>query len=78
MLPGGIGLPELLLISFLAILFFGKDKLPDLAKGMGNSIKEFKNALGTSTNEITEISESVKNPTKKSAVKIVKKIAKTK
>lgn len=77
MLPG-IGLPELLLISFLAILFFGKDKLPDLAKGMGSSIKEFKNALDTSASEITEISESVKNPTKKSVVKIVKKTAKAK
>lgn len=40
-----IGLPELMLIAFLAMLFFGKDRLPGLAQGLGKSIKEFRSAV---------------------------------
>lgn len=47
MIPN-VGLPELALIVFLAMLFFGKDKLPELAKGVGNSIKEFRGAVNLS------------------------------
>ena len=50
MLPN-VGLPELCLIAFLAMLFFGKDKLPDLAKGLGGSIKEFRNAINMGENK---------------------------
>ena len=42
-----IGLPhgsEWLIILVLAILFFGADKLPKLAKGLGKSLGEFKKA----------------------------------
>jgi len=40
----GIGVPELLLIFGVLILLFGATKLPSLAKGLGQSIKEFKKA----------------------------------
>jgi Sec-independent protein translocase protein TatA len=33
------------------MLFFGKDKLPDLAKGLGGSIKEFRNAINMGENK---------------------------
>lgn len=36
---------SLLIIGFLAILFFGQDKLPDLAKSLGSTLKEFKKAM---------------------------------
>src|SRR5471032_902927 len=42
-----IGIPhgsEWLIILVLAILFFGADKLPKLAKGLGKSLGEFKKA----------------------------------
>ena len=42
-----IGLPhgyEWLIILVLAILFFGADKLPKLARGLGKSLGEFKKA----------------------------------
>ena len=47
----GLGTPELLLILFVLLLFFGKDKLPDLARSIGRSIKELKNGFtdGVST-----------------------------
>lgn len=40
----GLGVPELLIILVILMLLFGGAKLPSLAKGLGQSIKEFKNA----------------------------------
>ena len=38
----GLGTPEIVLILFVLLLFFGKDKLPGLAKSIGQSFKEIK------------------------------------
>jgi sec-independent protein translocase protein TatA len=40
----GLGGPELIVIFAVLLLLFGGSKLPELAKGLGKSIKEFKNA----------------------------------
>jgi sec-independent protein translocase protein TatA len=40
----GLGGPELMLILVILLLLFGGSKLPSLAKGLGQSIKEFKQA----------------------------------
>jgi sec-independent protein translocase protein TatA len=40
-----IGLPELLIILGVAVLLFGGKKIPEVAKGLGEGIKNFKNAL---------------------------------
>lgn len=39
-----LGTPELLVILFLVVLIFGASRLPDLAKGIGKGIKNFKDA----------------------------------
>lgn len=39
-----IGGPELLLILVVVLIFFGGEKLPELARGMGKAINEFKKA----------------------------------
>lgn len=39
-----IGTPELILILFVALLLFGGNKLPELARGLGKGIREFKDA----------------------------------
>jgi len=39
-----IGLPELIIILVVILLLFGSTKLPDLARAMGKSIREFKKA----------------------------------
>ena len=40
-----IGMPELLVILFLALLLFGSSKIPELAKGLGEGIRNFKNSI---------------------------------
>jgi sec-independent protein translocase protein TatA len=40
----GLGMQELLLIFALAALFFGGKKIPELAKGLGQGLREFKQA----------------------------------
>lgn len=40
----GLGAPELIVILIILLVLFGGSKLPSLAKGLGQSIKEFKNA----------------------------------
>jgi sec-independent protein translocase protein TatA len=40
----GIGGPELLIILVIILLLFGAKKLPELARGLGSSMKEFKKA----------------------------------
>jgi sec-independent protein translocase protein TatA len=42
---GDIGLPELLVILAIALLVFGPSKLPGLARGLGESIRNFKQAM---------------------------------
>lgn len=40
----GLGTPELLIIGLGIVLLFGARKIPELMKGLGSGIKEFKKA----------------------------------
>ncbi|MBI4402579.1 MAG: twin-arginine translocase TatA/TatE family subunit [Deltaproteobacteria bacterium] len=40
-----LGLPEIVLVSIAALLVFGPKRLPELAKGLGRGIRDFKKAL---------------------------------
>jgi sec-independent protein translocase protein TatA len=42
----GIGGFELMLVFAVVLIFFGGEKLPELARGMGKAIREFKKAAG--------------------------------
>lgn len=44
----GLGTPEIILILVVLLLFFGKDKLPELAKSVGTSFKELKKGFSDS------------------------------
>ena len=56
-----LGPVELSIIAFLALVFFGRDKLPGFARDLGSSMKEFKTALTTDDGDkkasLTEDSE---------------------
>ena len=47
----GIGGPELLMIMFIVLLLFGGQKLPEFAKGLGKSVREFKKAASNVEDE---------------------------
>ncbi|MBN2201539.1 twin-arginine translocase TatA/TatE family subunit [bacterium] len=39
-----LGVPELLIILLVVLLLFGSKKIPELARGLGKGIREFKDA----------------------------------
>ena len=45
---GKLGLPELLVLGFIALLIFGPKKLGDLGKGLGEGIRNFKSSMSES------------------------------
>ena len=53
----GLGMQELIVIFLIVFLLFGAKNLPEIAKGLGKSIKEFKNALRSMNDDVTEIKE---------------------
>ncbi len=56
---GGLGMSELVIILLIVIVIFGASRLPQLGKGLGEGIKNFKNSIKGSHEEKTkEESES--------------------
>ena len=49
-----IGPMELLVIFLVAVLLFGGKKIPEVAKGLGEGIKQFKNALKHEEDHVDE------------------------
>lgn len=50
----GLGMPELLMVLAILLLLFGGSKLPSLAKGLGQSVKEFKKASKDGEEELSK------------------------
>lgn len=46
---GRIGLPELVIIFLIVIVIFGANRLPQLGKGIGSAIKNFKDGMKDET-----------------------------
>lgn len=42
---GPIGLPEMLIILVIIMLIFGASRLPEIGKGIGQGIKNFKSSM---------------------------------
>jgi sec-independent protein translocase protein TatA len=51
----GLGFGEIAVILFIALIFIGPKKLPELARGLGKGIREFQNAA-------RGLQETIKNP----------------
>jgi len=50
-LIGPLGLPEMLIILAIVILIFGANRLPELGKGIGQGIKNFKSGMKQESTE---------------------------
>ncbi len=57
MFLGSLGGSEIFVILFVILLFFGAKKLPELARGLGKGIKEFKDAT-------KDVKENIEKATK--------------
>lgn len=57
---GSLGTPELILIFIVILLLFGAKKLPELARGVGKSMGEFKKAREDFEREITRAEEETR------------------
>ena len=53
----GLGVQELVIILAIAMLFFGGKKIPEIAKGLGKGIREFKTASEKATDDVTDAVE---------------------
>ena len=42
---GGLGMPELLIVVLIIVILFGAKKIPELAKGLGQGIRNFKEGM---------------------------------
>lgn len=55
---GEIGMPQILLILAIVLLLFGGKKIPELMKGLGSGVKEFKKAAKDDTPEAKKEEET--------------------
>ncbi len=58
----GLGVTELIIILVIVVVLFGGSKLPQIGKGIGEAITNFKKA----TSEITGLNEEVEGPSEES------------
>jgi len=62
-----LGMPgtwEWIVIALVVLVFFGAKRIPELAKGLGKGIREFKDATKEVKDEIQKETDSVKNQIK--------------
>jgi sec-independent protein translocase protein TatA len=62
---GGIGPWEIGLIVLIVLLLFGAKRIPEIARGMGKGIKEFKKAAHEVESEISDSAEEEEAPKKR-------------
>jgi sec-independent protein translocase protein TatA len=55
-----LGGGELILIMLVILLFFGSNKIPELARGLGRGMREFKDAANGIQREIEESAKDIK------------------
>ena len=65
----GLGYQELLIILVIVLVLFGAQRLPDLAKSLGSSVKEFKKGVNeiSKDDEPTAAATTVKKEEEKKA-----------
>ncbi len=59
----GIGMPELLVILGLALIILGPKKLPEIARGLGRAMREFRRATSDLREQFEEETKELKDVT---------------
>lgn len=59
---GDIGPGELIVILIIILVLFGANRIPEIAKGLGKGIREFKQAMNSATDEIKRVAEEPPKP----------------
>jgi len=63
---GSLGGSEIFLILLVILIFFGAKKLPELAKGLGQGIREFRKAAKDVQEEVEKEARQIEDSTKSS------------
>jgi sec-independent protein translocase protein TatA len=53
-MPGWIGLPELLILLVVVLIFFGPKRLPEMGRSLGRGLREFKDSVTSSEKDDDE------------------------
>jgi sec-independent protein translocase protein TatA len=56
-MPGGIGLPELIIVLVILLVIFGPKRLPGLGRSLGSGMREFKDSITGRTKDEEEDDE---------------------
>jgi len=67
---GNIGGPELFLILLIVIIFFGPKKLPEIMKGLGQGIREFRKAARDIQDEVDKEVKQIDDKSEKKRLRI--------
>ena len=54
---GSFGTPELVVILIIVLVLFGGRKIPEIMRGLGQGMREFRSASKEATDEITKLAE---------------------
>lgn len=60
----GLGMPELIIILVLVLIIFGAGKLPDIGRGLGKGIKNFKSSI-SEPDQSSDDQKKIDDPDKK-------------
>lgn len=63
---GNLGATEIILIVLVILVFFGAKKIPELAKGLGQGIREFKKATKDASDAVNDEVKKIDDTVKKS------------
>ena len=58
-MPGFIGLPEIIGLALLALVLFGPKRLPEMGRGLGKGLREFKDSVSSDHKDTLELPEDL-------------------